>query len=459
MTASRAPVRQSSVRAHNLALVLQTVANSADRPSRAAIAAGTGLTRATVSALVDDLIAGGLLTEHDPAPRTGAGRPAAGLALNANGPAGLGLEINVDYLAACVVDLAGVVRFRIVSHGDQRPLSTAGEPVSAAGADRPGSAADADRPGPAADADRPGPAADPDRPGPAADPARPGPAADPDRPGSPADADRPGSPADADRPGSPADADGPGSAAGRPGSAADSLRALDALAAQARAAAAAEGLTLAGAALAVPGLVAADGLVRVAPNLGWQDVAVPALLPGLADLPLIVDNEANLAALASSEGEPTYLYVSGEIGIGAGIVLDGELYRGVRGWSGEIGHVTVFPDGRPCRCGANGCLEQYAGQEHVEADAELAASALGIALAAVVNLLDIGVIVLGGAYAPQFARLRGGIEAELGRRVLTSGLAPITLRAAALGADAAMRGAADAVIQSVRDDPAAWLSR
>jgi predicted NBD/HSP70 family sugar kinase len=364
MTASRAPVRQSSVRAHNLALVLQIVANSADRPSRAAIAAASGLTRATVSALVDDLMVGGLLTEHDPAPRSGAGRPAAGLTLSADGPAGLGLEINVDYLAACVVDLTGSVRHRIVSHADQRPAS-----------------------------------------------------------------------------------------------AADSLRALDALAAQARAAATAEGLRLAGAALAVPGLVAAEGLVRVAPNLGWQDVDVPALLPGLADLPLIVDNEANLAALASSDGERTFLYVSGEIGIGAGIVLDGELYRGVRGWSGEIGHVTVFPDGRPCRCGANGCLEQYAGQEHVVADAELAASALGIALAAVVNLLDIGVIVLGGAYAPEFPRLRDGIEAELGRRVLTSGMAPVTLRAAALGADAAMRGAADAVIQSVRDDPAAWLSR
>ena len=341
MTASRAPVRQSSVRAHNLALVLQTVANSTDRPSRAAIAALTGLTRATVSALVDDLIAGGLLTEHDPAPRTGAGRPAAGLALNAGGPAGLGLEINVDYLAACVVDLTGSVRHRIVAHGDQRPVS-----------------------------------------------------------------------------------------------AADSLRALDELAARARAAATAEGLTLAGAALAVPGLVTAAGLVRVAPNLGWQDVDVPALLPGLAGLPLIVENEANLAALASADGDRTFLYVSG-----------------------EIGHVTVYPDGRPCRCGARGCLEQYAGQEHVVADAALAASALGIALAAVVNLLDIGVIVLGGAYAPEFDRLRGGIEAELGRRVLTSGLAPVTLRAAALGADAAMRGAADAVLQSVRDDPAAWLGR
>jgi predicted NBD/HSP70 family sugar kinase len=369
LSPSRAPVRQSSVRAHNLALVLQTVANSSNRPSRAAISTATGLTRATVSALVDDLIAGGLLAELDPPPRAGAGRPAAGLTLAPDGPAGLGLEINVDYLAACVVSLTGEVRHRFVEPSDQRFLS----PVSA-------------------------------------------------------------------------------------------LEALGALAGRARAAAEADGLTLAGVTLAVPGLVAADGLVRVAPNLGWQDVTVPALLPGLADLPLTVENEANLAALGElrasiSLQEPTFLYVSGEIGIGAGIVLDGELYRGGRGWSGEIGHVTVYPDGRPCRCGANGCLEQYAGQEAMAADVALAASALGIALSAAVNLLDIGVIVLGGAYAPELPRLRAGIEAELDRRVLTAGLAPVSLRAAALGADAAMRGAADVVIQTVRDDPAAWMSR
>ena len=368
MSASHAPVRQSSVRAHNLALVLQTVANSADRPSRAGIAAVTGLTRATVSALVDDLIVGRLLTEHDPAPRSGAGRPAAGLALAADGPAGLGLEINVDYLAACVVDLTGAVRHRLVAHGDQRPLAPSA-----------------------------------------------------------------------------------------------SLAALGRLAGEARAAAAADGLTVAGAALAVPGLVTSDGLVRVAPNLGWQDVDVPGLLraaPELADLPIAVDNEANLAAMGElrADGEPTFLYVSGEIGIGAGIVLDGERYRGGRGWSGEIGHLTVFPDGRPCRCGANGCLEQYAGQEAMATDADLAASALGIALAAVVNLLDIGVLVLGGAYAPVFDRLSGGIEAELRRRVLTADLAPVTLRAATLGADAAMRGAADSVLRAVHENPAAWLA-
>ncbi len=393
------PVRQSSLRAHNLGLVLRHVATSGRPLSRAGVAAGTGLTRATVSALVDDLLAGRLLAEVEPAPRTGAGRPAAGLVLAADGPAGLGLEINVDYVAACVVDLAGAVRHRAVHHADQRPA-------------------------------------------------------------------------------------GPQAA----------LDGVARLARAARAAAERDGLVLAGAALAVPGLVTGDGLVRLAPNLGWRDVdAGGALRRGaaLADLPVSVDNEANLAALgelhAGPPGATSFLYVSGEIGIGAGIVLDGALYRGARGWSGELGHVPVRPDGPVCRCGGRGCLERYAGQEailHVAgpgdgtADAALhrlarragagdpatlraltdAADALGVVVAGVVNLLDVDTVVLGGIYAPLAAWLRPGIEAEIGRRVLTADWSPVAVRASALGGEAAVVGAAGSVVRAVRDDPARWLA-
>ncbi len=372
------PVRQSGVRAHNLALVLRTVANSADPLSRAAVAGATGLTRATVSTLVDDLIAGALLSEVGPAPRNGAGRPAAGLRISPDGPAGLGLEINVDYRAACVVDLSGAVRHRLLEAGDQRPA---------------------------------GPAA--------------------------------------------------------------ALAGIARLAEQARELAERDGLTVAGAALAVPGLIAAGGVVKVAPNLGWQDVTIGERLPG--GLPLAVDNEANLAALGElAAGDPpgSFVYVSGEIGIGAGIVLDGTLYRGVRGWSGEIGHIPIDPGGPECRCGARGCLEQYAGQEAMlraagvpdvaglaGADLTTAGTALGTALATVVNLLDVGTVVLGGIYAPLLPELRGPVQAEIGRRVLTSEWSPVTLRAASLGADAAMRGAAGAVLREVFDDPARWLGR
>lgn len=399
-----AAVRQASLREINLALLLGRIAAAPRPPSRAELAADTGLTRATVSAVVDDLIGGGLVTEADPAPRTGAGRPARGLLLAGHGPAGLGLEINVDYLAACVLDLAGTVRHRTVHRVDLRPVSPTG-----------------------------------------------------------------------------------------------TLALVAELAAQARADADAQGLTLAGAALAVPGLVDADGVVRLAPNLGWREVDVPALLaarspltepvPGLPAL--VVDNEANLAALgelhADRAGPTSFLYISGEVGIGAGIVLDGALYRGARGWSGEIGHLPVHPEGWPCRCGGRGCLERYAGQEAIIAAAGLnggdlpadaarlarsaldgdpatlaalagAGSALGVAVAGVVNLLDLDTVVLGGGYAPLAPWLRPPVAAEVARRVLTAAWAPVTVRPAVLGADAAAVGAAGSVVRRIIAQPSAWLA-
>lgn len=442
-------MRQASLREHNLALLLRHVAAATHRragthlgaeahpradnpPSRADLAAATGLTRATVSTLVDDLLAAGLLAEVGPAPRTGAGRPATGLTLATNGLAGLGLEINVDYLAACVVDLSGAVRHRTVRQTDLRP-------------------------------------------------------------GSPAQA----------------------------------LDGIADLAATARGAAERQGLRLAGAALAVPGLVTRDGMVRLAPNLGWQEVDVASLLADdprvtgasgsvadparstesvlLAEPVLLVENEANLAAIGESQmagpAPSSFLYVSGEIGIGAGIVLDGALFRGARGWSGELGHVPVRPDGPTCRCGARGCLEQYAGQEAIlvaaglagpaasRADAsepsdasptgaaisrlvELAraadpatcraladaATALGVAIAGVINMLDVDTVVLGGVYAPLAPWLIPPTTAELHRRVLTARWAPITVRPAVLGGDAAMYGAAGSVIRAVLERPAPWLA-
>lgn len=108
MNAGRAG--QQTVRRHNLALVLRTVA--AEEPvSRARVAERTGLARGTVSSLVDELLAAGVVAELSPA-RGGPGRPASPLQLNRSGPAGLGVEIAVDAVAACVVDLAGTVRAR-----------------------------------------------------------------------------------------------------------------------------------------------------------------------------------------------------------------------------------------------------------------------------------------------------------------------------------------------------------
>ena len=108
----------AGVRRHNLALVLGEVAGG-EPVSRAAVAARTGLTRGTVSSLVEELISDGWLTELAAA-RGGAGRPANPLQLNRSGPAGLGIEIGVDHVAACVVDLSGAVRARRRAPSDHR---------------------------------------------------------------------------------------------------------------------------------------------------------------------------------------------------------------------------------------------------------------------------------------------------------------------------------------------------
>ena len=134
----------------------------------------------------------------------------------------------------------------------------------------------------------------------------------------------------------------------------------------------AQGLRPIGATVALPGLVDIQrGALLVAPNLHWSDVPVVELLRERIDapsLPLGVDNEANLAALAelwegAATGYSDFVYASGEIGVGGGIVLGGELFRGYRGFGGEFGHTTVEADGLPCACGSRGCLETRAGLE------------------------------------------------------------------------------------------------
>ena len=120
-------------------------------------------------------------------------------------------------------------------------------------------------------------------------------------------------------------------------------------------------------AVAVPGIVGHDGGVVVAPNLHWEAVPLPGMLSGELG-PLTVENEANLGALAeltegAGRGLANFVYLSAEVGIGAGIVVGGELFRGAHGFGGEIGHLTIDSYGPPCPCGSRGCLERLAGQD------------------------------------------------------------------------------------------------
>lgn len=258
------------------------------------------------------------------------------------------------------------------------------------------------------------------------------------------------------------------------------------------------GLRPVGATVALPGLVDAEsGALLVAPNLGWTDVPV---VDGLHDrlagpaYPLAADNEANLAALAelwegTARGLSDVLYVSGEIGVGAGIIVRGELFRGSQGFGGEFGHMTVDPNGRPCACGSRGCLETIVGLEALleragldPADAatttgsgqpvsELAGRArmgdeqalaalrdsgrwLGLAIASAANLLNFQAVVLGGFFAQLATWLAAPIARELETHVLASQWAVPRLLPSTLGPEAAVRGAAAQSLRRVLADPA-----
>lgn len=137
---------------------------------------------------------------------------------------------------------------------------------------------------------------------------------------------------------------------------------------------------LEGVGLGVAGLVDAErSRVYFAPNLRWSQVPVRALLEGATGLPVVVENDGNVAAwgeyrFGAGRGVQDLTLVTVGTGIGGGIVINGSLFRGAHGCAGEIGHINAVPDGRPCGCGRNGCLEQYASGNALVREARLLAA-------------------------------------------------------------------------------------
>lgn len=247
-------------------------------------------------------------------------------------------------------------------------------------------------------------------------------------------------------------------------SARDALHAVGNLGGQvwAQAARTRPALRLLGVTLAVPGIVR-DGVALDAPRLAWVDVPVGKILDAVAPLPrgrlhpgAQVGNEATLAARAElhARGRETFLYLSGGVGVGGAYVMDGALQEGRHGFAGELGHACVDPAGPSCRCGATGCLEQYAGGEALERlGAREAGRAIGIALAGAVNLLDVNLVVLGGTFAERFDELAPTVCAELERRVLAHDWAPARVERALVRTYPGLRGAALAPVLDVLGDP------
>lgn len=123
--------------------------------------------------------------------------------------------------------------------------------------------------------------------------------------------------------------------------------------------------------IGVPGMVDEHGTILFAPNLGWEMVSLKEMLESHFELPVTIDNEAN----AGARGELHYgagrntrhlIYISAGLGIGSGMIVDGELYKGAWGYAGETGHMTIEANGHKCSCGNHGCWELYASEKAYE---------------------------------------------------------------------------------------------
>ena len=234
--------------------------------------------------------------------------------------------------------------------------------------------------------------------------------------------------------------------------------------------------TVTGIGVCVPGLVdLATGICLLAPNLGWRDVAVAAVMgAALGGRPVFVHNTAQAVAVAEAvEGaaagvqNSVLLYVG--TGVGAGLICEGRLFHGGSGIAGEVGHVPVPGGQERCSCGRTGCLETVAsgealsraaakaglGQVHA---AELVARAvdgdprassivagaghqLGQVVAWLVNLLNPEVVVIGGGVADAGELLLGPIREEVARASLPQSAEQVRVVRWALGQDAKVRGA------------------
>lgn len=412
MNETAAPVVPSGtshreVRRNNLEVVLRHL-SLAGPDSRASIAARAGLTRSTISRLTGDLVNLGLVRESGPGPTQGIGRPTTLLELDGRHVLAVGAEVNVDYLAVLVTDLAGRkvyeqrVAFDAIADDTDHCICALADLCQ------------------------------------------------------------------------------------------EALRALAGPRGGRKP-------VFAGLMVAIPGLVDDPArVVTLAPNLRWSDVPVAERLRGLLQVGLVpvgVGNEASLAAIAeyrvgSYAGVPDLVYITGETGIGGGIIVAGHPLRGVRGFGGEVGHMKLDPDGPACGCGRRGCWEAFIGldalqravfagaagraaapgelvETKVAAVARLASEGDARALAALAEIgrwVGIGAANLANVFNPR-AIILGGYFTVLADWILRPAYAAFldgvlakdaggcSLVTSSLGFSAAARGAAIHVADQIISDP------
>ena len=254
------------------------------------------------------------------------------------------------------------------------------------------------------------------------------------------------------------------------------------------------GAGLTGVGVAVAGVVDRQtSRVVFAPNLGWHDVPLDEMMRDRlalgAAMPVLVANEADLGTLAearrgAARGIDDVLYLSGEVGVGGGLLVGGRALVGTSGFGGEVGHMVVDPTGARCHCGSTGCWETEIGEVAVlrragrrrragvdsigqliaaadsgdvaaRAAAEATGHWLGLGIGNLINILNPRMVVLGGLFGRLHPHLRGAMMAELARRSLAPIRGDVTVVASQLGEQAALIGAAELAFDQVLDDPLA----
>jgi glucokinase len=249
---------------------------------------------------------------------------------------------------------------------------------------------------------------------------------------------------------------------------------------------------LAGISLGLPGILdLKKGIWVESPNLpGWRNCPIRDLVFDRLRQPFHLENDANLAALGEKwlgcgKDERDLIFITQGTGVGGGIILSGQIWHGTEGMAAELGHINIYPDGRLCKCGNTGCLEEYASAsavvkgafEHLQSGQASSALrrvadsgtsltaaliyqlahdgdpssmavfrqmgiALGIAIASFINILDIRLFVLGGGAVDAWDAFEQSMFDEVARRSYVYRNDPRRIEKSRLGNQAGIFGGA-----------------
>ncbi len=250
------------------------------------------------------------------------------------------------------------------------------------------------------------------------------------------------------------------------------------------------GLSVAAVGVGAPGIIqAATGIVIKSPNFpDWNKLPLRNELERALHLPVTIENDANAAALGeqwrgAGKGIGSMILLTLGTGVGGGIVLNNQIWQGADGMAGELGHMTIIPDGRQCGCGNTGCLEMYASargilqsywerKSHASAAAEGITSEhvyeaarggdadavavmkdmgrmLGIGIANLINIFNPEMIVIGGRVKDAWSLFINATLEEIKRRSFEVPAGRTRIVPSQLGDDAGIVGAAAAALQKL----------